>query len=842
MSHEAGAACLGDVAWEEQLEQIAVTWVSGARSAVEPARLVLPLLVVGAAHALRNQRPLVVKALATLAALGVLGVAVERALAQAWLADDAFISFRYARHLAEGKGLVWNVGERVEGFTNLLWTLTLGLGEWAGVPAPWLATAMALGALAVLGVVLTWKLSRPGWLGLSPVVLLLSPAFIEFGTSGLEQGAAAVCVALATVWLADDTSRPLGPWFVALAAALRPDHALFFVPMALVSAGERRARRQVVLAGGAFGLLWLARAAYFGDLVPNTFHTKSGAAPYWTQGAVYWLEFALATGLGLTVLLALVVGGALSCSRRVDAAPRPRRALFFGLTGAALLTLYVARVGGDFMEFRFGLTTLLVGAVTAELWLGALAARRRGRLLLAALVFVPLGFTPRLLADGEKKWHLARESSFYRVDAWRPLKVRSGNFDLAQALATLPARGATAPPLAAGCIGMLGYFSEVPIIDRYGLTDAVIGRRPLTERGRPGHEKSATLRELAERGAQWSVDPPPEPLASHTELRVGGARFWVLRDTPELRGVLRVPPADAFTAGLTCFEDAVDAYDAVARLFAASPSHLAAFEQRWQLFDARAFSVEGEGVVVEAGRISARASLRLTGGGDCAEGERLTWSVTRGQCDVAEVRCARGRWETDVRCSGDAVRLEGFSRTPVEPAQRVARAKRLGSVQLARAWRGLPLPEGSFELGFDDARELEREAVEVPTTTWAITTGPVAGQAAVEGTSGGGFLNGFAHGDGPRARARVDVPVRSGGTYLVALSLAGGAACDQVKAVVRDGARELGTVCGRNDERLRTWALTTKTTSARLSLELVDDASGPWGHVLVDELLVVPLE
>ncbi|MFZ5446422.1 MAG: hypothetical protein ACOZQL_40920 [Myxococcota bacterium] len=829
------------MAWDEQVQQIVVTWASAAGSAAafEPGRLVLPLLGVGAAYALRNQRPLVVKVLATLGALGVVGLALERALAQAWLADDAFISFRYARHLAEGKGLVWNVGERVEGFTNLLWTLTLALGEWAGVPAPWLATALSLGALAVLGVVLTWKLSRPGWLALSPPVLLLSPAFVEFGTSGLEQGSAAVCIGLATVWLADASSRRFAPWFVALAAALRPDHALFFLPLVLVSFGDLRMRRAFLTAGGAFGLLWLARAAYFHDLVPNTFHTKSGAAPYWTQGTVYWLEFALATGLGLSLLGALVVGAVWSRSRRVDEAPRPRGALFFGVIGTALLTLYVARVGGDFMEFRFGLTTLLVSAVTLELWLGRLAAGRPKRLLVAALVFVPLAFTPRLINDGEKKWHLARESSFYRVDSWRPVKIRSGNFELAQALASLPDKGATAPPLGAGCIGMLGYFSEVPIIDRYGLTDAVIGRKPITERGRPGHEKPATMTELAARGAQWSVDPGwPEPLASRTELRVGSARFWVLQDTLELRRVLRAPPPEAFTSGVTSFEDALDVYDAVTRLFAHRPEHLAAFERRWQLFDAHAFSVEGQGASVEAGRISARSSLHLAGGGACAAEERLSWSVVRGSCDATELRCTGGRWAADVRCSGDELVLEGFSRVSHD----VARAKALGSVQLARALRGAPLPEGSFRLGFDDPRELGLAGVEVPASTWAITRGAVSGQGTVRGVRGAGFLNGFAHGDAPKGGARITVPVRAGERYLVAMSLAGGAACDQVKAVVRDGERLLGTVCGRNDERLRTWALTTTTSSERLSVELVDDTSEPWGHVLVDELLVVPLD
>ena len=56
-----------------------------------------------------------------------------RALGAAWLADDSFISFRYAEHLARGHGLVYNVGERVEGYTNLLWTLLVAAALRLGI-------------------------------------------------------------------------------------------------------------------------------------------------------------------------------------------------------------------------------------------------------------------------------------------------------------------------------------------------------------------------------------------------------------------------------------------------------------------------------------------------------------------------------------------------------------------------------------------------------------------------------------------------------------------------------------------------------------------------------------
>src|SRR5579862_9427776 len=50
------------------------------------------------------------------------------------LPDDGMISMRFARNLASGLGLVWNKGERVQGFTNPAWTLIMALVHWVGVP------------------------------------------------------------------------------------------------------------------------------------------------------------------------------------------------------------------------------------------------------------------------------------------------------------------------------------------------------------------------------------------------------------------------------------------------------------------------------------------------------------------------------------------------------------------------------------------------------------------------------------------------------------------------------------------------------------------------------------
>jgi arabinofuranosyltransferase len=71
--------------------------------------------------------------------------------------DDAYISYRYARNLAGGLGLVYNAGERIEGFTNFSWTVILAGGIALGIDPDLLAKllggAFALGTLGMTYVV-----------------------------------------------------------------------------------------------------------------------------------------------------------------------------------------------------------------------------------------------------------------------------------------------------------------------------------------------------------------------------------------------------------------------------------------------------------------------------------------------------------------------------------------------------------------------------------------------------------------------------------------------------------------------------------------------------------------
>ncbi|MDN5697786.1 MAG: hypothetical protein L0G70_07400, partial [Rubrobacter sp.] len=91
----------------------------------------------------RAQWPFFVAAMIGLAA--ILYFYGARAYRSVLVDEDAYISFRYARNLLEGNGLVFNPGwEPVEGITNLFWTLCLAGLSWLGAEIP--AAAVWLGA------------------------------------------------------------------------------------------------------------------------------------------------------------------------------------------------------------------------------------------------------------------------------------------------------------------------------------------------------------------------------------------------------------------------------------------------------------------------------------------------------------------------------------------------------------------------------------------------------------------------------------------------------------------------------------------------------------------------
>ncbi|MCA9617965.1 MAG: hypothetical protein KC731_03025 [Myxococcales bacterium] len=133
--------------------------------------------------------------------------------------DDAFISYRYAENFAKGLGLVYNAGERIEGYTNFLWTVLLGVAIKLGLDP--VGAAKILGALCALGTLaLAYRLGedlRP--YGRMPCVstwlLASSIVFLGYAVFGLETGLFTLLVTGgAYLFLREERSPapPSAPW------------------------------------------------------------------------------------------------------------------------------------------------------------------------------------------------------------------------------------------------------------------------------------------------------------------------------------------------------------------------------------------------------------------------------------------------------------------------------------------------------------------------------------------------------------------------------------------------------------------------------------------------------
>lgn len=230
------------------------------------------------------------------AVLGGVGFAALAWLNRGFVTDDAWISLRYARHLADGLGLVWNPqGPPVEGYSNPLLValealayrfggdgllLAKGLGVVCGLVL--IAAVARLGA-AVLG-------SRPA--ALAAVLTGLWAPLAFWSQGGLETLPAALSIYAATLVLAkSDGSAAWAGCLLAPLAGLRPEALALAGALALASEGPAfwrgargpALRRALQIAGPALlvaGLIGVTRWVWFQAWVPNSVLYKTGTMDF----------------------------------------------------------------------------------------------------------------------------------------------------------------------------------------------------------------------------------------------------------------------------------------------------------------------------------------------------------------------------------------------------------------------------------------------------------------------------------------------------------------------------------------------------------------------------------
>jgi arabinofuranosyltransferase len=193
--------------------------------------------------------------------------------------DDAFITYRYARHFAMGEGLVFNTGECVQGFTSPLFTLSLGLIGSLGAPIP--AAGLAIAAVAGLAtlalIIFGGRLAGDevgGWF--AALLVSLQLLWVALFVGGMETTLFSGVVLATLLVVAAERWRWVGV-LVGVSCLIRPEGALLGVA-ALVTvlwrAGWRAAVREVVIAT-VLAVPWMVFAwLHFGSPVPQSAAAK----------------------------------------------------------------------------------------------------------------------------------------------------------------------------------------------------------------------------------------------------------------------------------------------------------------------------------------------------------------------------------------------------------------------------------------------------------------------------------------------------------------------------------------------------------------------------------------
>lgn len=507
----------------------------------------------------------------------VLGTLLHVAYYFPRVVDDLFISLRYAENLAHGHGAVYNLGERVEGYSGPSWMALQALGIAVGFEA--VTWTKALGVLSLLSLELALFATARRVFRVAGALAWLPAAFcaadsyvVNWSVLGLETplhlAALVGCPVALHAFLEQGTRRSRWLAIAALALLLtsRPEspmYAAICVGAPLLTArsrGELRelARRLVVglwPAAAFAAALLLLRLGYYGYLVPNTYFIKGSShafhlantAALWSEGAAPW-EAAMFVGGPL-----LLVGFGWRA-----------RALAPGLCAWAC-ALFTCSVILDWMP---SLRHLLPVTVLAPLGFVVAADRLRARasalsrtvaLASAALVVVSgvwiAQIDNRFSPEDRhgRAWILPKS-----IDEWRDVQLayariepphvsRMRDYDMGQITQAWGVLEASAEPVetswyAGRDIGAVGYYTGVRVFDTAGLFTPAVSHAPeWTEHRRVSEamiEAMMALRPLAGEvyeGWETALGRRRELLRGY-RVRVAGAGgapvAWIATDRP----------------------------------------------------------------------------------------------------------------------------------------------------------------------------------------------------------------------------------------------------------------------------------------------------------------------
>ncbi len=444
--------------------------------------------------------------------------------------DDAFISYRYAGNLVEGHGLVWNPGERVEGYSNFLWTLLVAIGIKLGAAPPvfvyCLAIPLHLAGLIITYILVRFVLSRTiekeNISFLSPkewaLVIVLwvgtNNSFAFFASSGMEtplQYLITVSASLLTVQALNCGWTKIRLIFIGLLLAIGILTRLdFFILTAVVllvfyytnikqavsSRGWKKAIIDSTLLLAPFLLIvipfFIWKLNYYGDILPNSFYVKVRGFESIGYGFFYLYIFSICH---LLPPFFIVIGWKLKWLLRKN------RMLKFIAFYLLIWLIYIIYIGGDFMEFRFLVPILPFLGIAIATVLDRFIMDKG---VLAALIVL------LLLGNLNNQIGLEKTVYGYGIEKAESLTkhVKGDEQDWIVIGKILKEMfGGSSVLIATGPSGAIPYYSELPAVDILGLCDPAIPKIGEKFTIVPGHRIIAPLEYLVNRGVNLIIEP-----------------------------------------------------------------------------------------------------------------------------------------------------------------------------------------------------------------------------------------------------------------------------------------------------------------------------------------------
>jgi hypothetical protein len=396
-----------------------------------------------------------------------------------WLDDDQMVSMRYARNLAQGEGLVWNPGERVEGYTSVGWALVMAAVHLLPVSEAKTALVVKIVAwlLACCVVLLTdrllrWFVPASGLARLCALLaLILSGDLLFWSSNGFETPLLTV-IFLATLLRLlresdEQSSRAFTYLMIGLLPIARSDAYYLAAGLIVVALGSQTDWRpllwKIPLAAAIPAVHVLLRHAYYGDWLPNTYYLKvAGIDNLFVRGTSYLKSFAAVYAMPL-----ILAGAGIWWSGE--------RRRWWIVAGALLAPAYVLLVGADmFPHFRFlapWIPVLLVLATVAATQIGGSGTRAEQMLLSTILVTTAV-------------WGVHGKQSLRAMISDNGMPRHSLVVGLMAARFTRPEAS-----IAVFGAGTAPYFSNRYGIDLLGKTDPEVARLPGRAGAPTGHGK-----------------------------------------------------------------------------------------------------------------------------------------------------------------------------------------------------------------------------------------------------------------------------------------------------------------------------------------------------------------